>query len=160
MKALRRQYYFAMTVAGGLLASLAVIPLLPGCASSLDQAGVYGSGGNSPFGTNDNSFLFISDKTLVDSKETLTDFVNWELQNRQVLASVAPNVTVVADNIRDSAPLWFTNAYIARAAYIAAFKSNPATAGAKSNAFAASVSSISAQSLATSALTNSVKLHP
>jgi hypothetical protein len=145
----------------GVLALLATIPLVlaPGCASKIDQRGVYGSGGNSPFGTNDNSFMLASDKTLVDTRDTLSAFLTWELQNRQVLAGVAPNVTGVADNIRDQAPLWFTNAYVARAAYIAAFKANPSTAGPASNAFAASVSALSAQSAAVKTITNSVKLH-
>lgn len=157
MKTLVRQYYLGLSVGFALLALLVAIPVfVPGCASTIDQAGVYGSGGNSPFGTNDNSFLFISDKTLVDSKDTFTAFLTWELQNRPVLATVAPNVTKVADSIRDNAPLWFTNAYTARTAYIAAFKRGNAVA--QSNAFAASVSAISSQSLSTTTIKSAVKI--
>lgn len=137
-------------------ALLSAMTFSPGCATKIDQAGPYGSSGQ--FGTNDNTFLLLSDKTLVDSKDTMTVFLRWELKNRQTLATLGlGNVTKVADTIRSDAPLWFTNAFNARQVYVAIWRSNPAASAAASNNFQASVSLISAQALASSSLTNSVK---
>jgi len=123
---------------------------LPGCATQIDPAGVYGPSGE--FGTNNNFFILSVDKTLGDSKQTLNAFVTWELQNRP---SLPASVTKVADTIRDEAPLWFTNAYIARSNYVFLWRSNPGAASAASNVLQASVSQISAQAAASSAITNS-----
>lgn len=128
-----------------LMATACMLPVLyfQGCATKLDSAGVYAqpNGGG--------MFLFTVDKTLVDSKETLYAFVNWELQNRP---TIPPAVTKAADTIRDQAPLWFTNAYNLRAAYVTLMNVNSPQTITASNNLASATSLISAQATAASAL--------
>jgi hypothetical protein len=123
-----------------------------GCATKLDPAGPYATN-NSPAAA---LFLLLSDKTLVDSKDTLNVFLTWELQNRSTLATVAPNVTKVADTIRDQAPLYFTNAYLLRSNYVFAFNSQPGASSTASNFFSAAVQTISALAMSSSQLTNTI----
>jgi len=150
---MKTQTKFAALALGSFLVISGLMGLaLPGCASKLDSSGVYAqtNGGG--------MFLFTVDKTLVDSKDTLTAFVTWEYQNRATISAVIPNVTKIADTIREQAPTYFTNAYQLRGAYLASFANNAASQTVASNNLAASVQTINALAMSAGQLTNSLSL--
>jgi hypothetical protein len=142
-------------VSGNLkVLAFALVPILAlglfGCKASLETGGVY-----TQMSTNStlNSFIFGIDKSLVDSKETLNQFVTWEYQNHQTITNMWPAIAKVADNVRVSAPTWFTNAYTLRTQFVQTFTANqPQLLAATSNQLVSAVSLIQSSALASTAL--------
>lgn len=120
-----------------------------GCGTKLAPEGPY----------HGDTFLFTADKVLVDSKDDLSGFLKWEMQNRSVLASnKLQSVTAAADTIRTNAPLWFKVAYDSRNNYSNAMALRLPTVTQTSNSLAQSITLLQSQTLSTRALTNSVTL--
>lgn len=119
--------------------------------TTLDPAGPY----------HGDTFLFNADRVIVDSKEDISAFLKWELQNRPALVEKKlQTVTATADTIRSNAPLWFRVAVQSRNQYsnAVATASGPSTVTASSNSLQSAISSLETQTLSTRAITNSVKL--
>lgn len=140
-----------------ILAIPALVIFTPACKQTLAPGGAY-----STIDTNTGQalgpFVFAMDKTLVDSKDTLTAFLTWELQNRGSLTGGLHSVTVAADQIRLQAPAYFTNAYNLRSNYLWIVANAPAQVAAASNSFSVTVSTIQALSSSSGALTNAFHL--
>lgn len=96
----------------GLAALLFCAVAFTGCGS-LDKTGVYAG----------DKALYDADLTIATSYELLHTFVQFEYDNRAMLANT-PEVKRYADSVRAGAPQWFATAIALRDAY----KSNPAEA--------------------------------
>lgn len=96
-------------------------------------------------------FLVGVDESLVQSKAELGGFLSWLQQNRDLLAKNNMSVLVAGERIRTNAPLWFTNAYALRGAFIAA------RTDLNSNLLNGAISQLQAQAASTTAITNSIK---
>lgn len=95
-----------------LLGAVALSGCLTGCGT-LDKTGVY----------NGDKTLYDADLTIATSYEVLHAFVQFEYDNRAMVANT-PEVKRYADSIRLGAPQWFATAIALRDAY----KTNPAEA--------------------------------
>lgn len=144
------------TIGGALkLAFILAIPALvfftPGCKQTLAPGGAY-----STIDTNTGQalgpFVFGIDKTLVDSKDALTAFLTWELQQRGSLTGGLHSITVAADKIRIQAPLWFTNAYNLRSNYLWIVANAPSLAPGASNNLQSAATLLSTQATTAQAL--------
>lgn len=122
--------------------------LVAGCKTKLDPAGAY----------HGDTFLFTADRTIVDSKDALSGFLTWEMQNRSQFTNNLREITHIADTIRINAPFWFSNAVIARNAYSNAAALRLSTVSLTSNALVANISQLQAQTLSLRAVTNSVTI--
>lgn len=63
-------------------------------------------------------FLYESDRTLVESKKTFEEFIDWTRANAsQLQAAGRKDVIGTAEHIQTNAPGWFFQAYSVRAVY-------------------------------------------
>lgn len=132
----------------------AIIFLTPACNTTLAPGGAY-STVDTNTGQALGPFVFGVDKILVDSKDTLYTFCNWELQNRGSLTGSLHSVTVAADQIRLQAPLWFTNAYNLRSNYLWIRVNAPLLAPGASNNLQSAATQLSSQAATAQALQTS-----
>lgn len=134
-----------------LLAIPALVFFTPGCKQTLAPGGAY-----STIDTNTGQalgeFVFLIDKSLVDSKDSLTAFLGWELAMRGSLTGGLHSITVAADQIRLQAPLWFTNAYNLRSNYLWIRANAPELAPGASNNLQSAASQLKSQAITASAL--------
>lgn len=137
-------------IGAALLCAVAIVSLTPACNKTLAPGGAYSTSdtNNEALG----QFVFLVDKTLVDSKDTIEAFLGWELENRSSLTGNLHSVTVAADQIRMEAPLWFTNAFNLRSNYLWIRANAPALAPGASNTLKSAVTQLSTQAETTKAL--------
>ena len=132
-----------------LFAALLLLLSCAGCGTTLAPEGPY----------HGDVFLFNADKVLVDSKDDLGHFLQWEQSNRKLLADKKlQSVTAAADAIRTNAPIWFKLAYDARNNYSNAAALHQPNVTQSSNSLLQAVTTLQTQTLSTRALTNSIKL--
>lgn len=130
-----------------LFAALLLLLSCVGCGTTLAPEGPY----------HGDTFLFNSDKVLVDSKDDLGGFLKWEMLNRKALSdNKLQSITDAADAIRTNAPLWFKLAYDARNNYSNAVALHQSNVAQTSNSLLQAVTSLQTQTLAARAITNSV----
>lgn len=121
-----------------------------GCGkTTLSGDGVYGT----------NVWWYQIDGTLVESKQTLGEFVDWTRANYVLLhVNGRDDVIAAADTIRTNAPVWFASAYAARNSYTNALFSgaSPGTVNNASNTLFSLVSAIQSHARTAAPLTNSL----
>lgn len=121
-----------------------------GCGkSTLAPDGVYAG----------NQWWFRIDGTLIESKQTLGEFVDWTRANYAPLHGAGrDDVIGAAESVRTNAPVWFRAAYRARDTYTNALFSgaSPGTVNDASNTLVSLVGIIQSHARTTAPLTNSL----
>lgn len=96
----------------GLLALCLIMPLTYGCASGIAPGGPYAS-----------KVVYDADVSIETAYKVIDGFLMFETQNHLVLSSAHPEITNIANNIRQGAPKWFASAEALRDTY----EANPTT---------------------------------